>query len=309
MTMKPHLACDIDRTKVQFPCAGLPKIDGVRGMNLFGNMTGRSMKPHKNKYTTAMFSKPEFIGFDGELAEGCWTSPSLCRDTSSSVGRIAGEPDIKWWVFDCLDEFTSSLCYMERYRELERRVNLLNLPHVRLVPLTILNNMEELDAYHNANLDAGFEGTIIRALEGMHKSGRATTRHGAYLRIKDFVEEEAVILSIEEAMENQNEAKTNELGRSERSSHAANMVPKGMVGNLIGRMLKDVYDGDRLLLKKDQQVTIGPGEMDHKDRTMYFENQHLIVGKVVKFKFFPKGVKDKPRFPTFVTIREESDIS
>jgi DNA ligase-1 len=110
-------------------------------------------------------------------------------------------------------------------------------------------------------------------------------------------------------MENTNEAKVNELGRTERSSHQDNMVPKGMIGNLICSMMKDVYDGDKLLFSQDQVVTVGPGAMPHVDRVALFQDQSKIVGQVIKFKFFPKGVKDKPRFPTFVTIRSAEDMS
>ena len=32
-----------------------------------------------------------------------------------------------------------------------------------------------------------------------------------------------------------------------------------------------------------------------------------LVGHTIKFKTFPKGIKNKPRFPTFVSIRADSD--
>ena len=48
--------------------------------------------------------------------------------------------------------------------------------------------------------------------------------------------------------------------------------------------------------------------MDHKTRKLYFDNPEMIVNKEVKFKSFPKGLKDKPRFPIFLSIREDFDI-
>jgi DNA ligase-1 len=309
MTIKPHLACDYDPAKLQFPIAGMPKIDGVRALNLFGKLTGRSMKAHKNKHVTALFSKPEFVGFDGELAVAEETHPDLCRLTSSAVGRISGEPAVTWWIFDLLDDITSMLAYGERYRLAKEKVEALGLPYVKIVPMRVLTSLEDLEDFEAECLEAGFEGVILRDLAGMHKSGRATVKVGAYMRIKRFIEEEALVLSIEEAMENTNEAKVNELGRTERSSHQDNMVPKGMIGNLICSMMKDVYDGDKLLFSQDQVVTVGPGAMPHVDRVALFQDQSKIVGQVIKFKFFPKGVKDKPRFPTFVTIRSAEDMS
>lgn len=307
--MKPHLACDFDPAKLKFPVIGMPKIDGVRALNLNGTLTGRSLKKHGNPYVTALFSGPEFIGFDGELAVGEWTHADLCRMTSSAVGRGYGEPEVTWWIFDLLDEYTVNLPYAERYFQAEKKVLALNLPHLRVVPAVMIFDMAQLEKFEAGCLEAGFEGVILRDPAGMHKSGRATVRQGAYLRIKRFIEEEALVLSIEEAMENQNVAKTNELGRSERSSHQENLVPKGMVGNMICEMLKDVYDGDKLLFKKGQVVTVGPGAMPHDERIENFKHPEKLVNQIIKFKFFPKGVKDKPRFPTYVTIRNKADIS
>ena len=42
--MKPFLCCDADINKIQFPVLVLPKIDGVRMLNVNGKATGRSLK-------------------------------------------------------------------------------------------------------------------------------------------------------------------------------------------------------------------------------------------------------------------------
>jgi DNA ligase-1 len=307
--LKPHLACDYDEAKQKFPCAAMVKIDGVRGINLNGTLTGRSLKTHGNPFVTERFSKPEFLGMDGELAVGDWTSPSLCRDTSGAVSRGYNEPDAVWYVFDYLHPDFIDLPYIGRISALYEVVKSLNLPYLKAVPMTVVNNPEELAAFEEWALEQGFEGVVLRAMDAPHKSGRASTVKGAYLRIKRFIEEEAEVLSLEEAMENQNEKVTNLLGRSERSSHMENLVGKGMVGNMTCRMLKDVYDGTKLLFTAGQIVIVGPGAMTHEERADYWLNQTKLIGQVVKFKFFPKGVKDKPRFPTFVTIRPASDMS
>ena len=33
------------------------------------------------------------------------------------------------------------------------------------------------------------------------------------------------------------------------------------------------------------------------------------IGKIIKYKFFPVGQKDKPRFPIFLSFRHSDDIS
>lgn len=298
MSIKPTLCCDYDESKLRFPLICMVKIDGVRGINLEGTLTGRSLKKHANKHTTAMFSKPQFQGIDGELVAGEWTSSSLCRDTTSAVNRIEGTPDITWWAFDFLDGLTIGLPYHERLSLLAAHVASINEPNVKVVPHVIVNSIEELNVFEEDALAQGFEGVILRDIYGKFKSGRATVREGSYMRIKRFTDAEAICLSIQEAMQNNNQKITNELGLSERSSHQENMTPKGMVGSLVCKCCET-----------GETIIVGAGDMDHGMRKHYFENQGEIVGQIIKYKSFRHGVKSKPRFPTFLSIRAESDMS
>lgn len=314
--MKPMLAEDADESKIQFPVAAEPKIDGVRGLNMHGGLTGRSLKLLGNRYTTSFFSQDFFKGFDGELAAERETHRDLCRITTSATSTIKGEPFVLWWLFDYVTDETCGLGYVDRHQLLRERVHLLQhtsefqpwAGHLRIVNFEIVRSLEELHAFDKKCLAAGYEGTIIRSLDGKHKQGRSTVREGGLLRIKHFIESEALVNSIVEGEANQNEAQVNELGLQFRSSHQENMVPNGLVGNLQCTACKTVKDGSRVVIEKGQQVTVSPGNMDHGLRKYYFENQHELVGKIIKFKFFPKGIKDKPRFPTYVTIRSPADM-
>ena len=309
--MKPMLASDWDENKVKFPVIFQFKIDGVRALNIDGLLVGRSLKRHANRYITQMFSHPEFAGFDGELAAEHQCHPDLCRLTSSAVSRIEGQPYVLWWLFDYITEETKHLPYSERYERLQLYIkslyDIFNEPHnlelkeayerIRLVPMVLVHNMGHLEECDSKALFTGFEGSIIRDPDGKHKQGRSTVREGGFLRIKRFIEEEATIISITEGQSNQNEATTGLLGQTERSSHKENMVPNGMVGSF-----------ECIDKKTGKQITVSAGTMPHEDRIKYFQNQNLVLGKLIKYKHFPKGVKDKPRFPTFQCIRSESDI-
>lgn len=314
--MKPMLASDWEEGKLRFPLIGQPKIDGVRGLNMHGGLTGRSLKLFKNKYTTHFYSQDFFKGFDGEFTAAEETHPDLCRLTTSALGTIAGQPFTLWWLFDLLNENTIDLVYWERKRELDTYVSKLQCweqyqpwaGHLRVVPSKLLANIDELEEFDAQNLEAGFEGTIIRDPYGKHKQGRSTVREGGLLRIKRFIESEAIVEGIVEGESNQNEAQKNELGLQFRSSHQENMVPNGLVGSLTCRALQTIKDGGRVVIEEGQIITVSPGNMPHDLRKYYFENQHEILEKIIKFKFFPKGIKDKPRFPTFVTIRAPEDM-
>lgn len=295
MTTKPMLATDFDESKIKFPIWAMPKIDGVRGLHLYSkpSFSGRSLKSFANKLVAPLFT---IQGIDGELTYGDITSSKLCSLTTSVVNTLndTRASDLVLYAFDYVTPDTEDLSYSERYAKLLG----LNLPNnVSVVPYTIVNSLDELLMFETQCLSEGYEGVILRDPNGKYKNGRSTVREGTYLRIKRFTQEDAIVLSITEAMENTNEAVVNALGRTERSSHQENKIPKGMLGNLVCR---DIKSG--------KEITVGPGEMTHADRTHYFNNPDLIIGQTISYKSFPKGVKDKPRFPTFVNIRHSSDL-
>ncbi len=296
--IKPQLADNYDPQKLLLPTYVQPKIDGVRGINLDGSLVGRSLKPFKNKALTARFSDPKYQGLDGELVCGDWDSPSLCRDTTSAVNTVKGSADgIVWWVFDLVTPVTISMPYADRYALLKTKVQELNDLCVQLVPRKLVNTLEEVEQYDSYCLEAGFEGTILRNPAAVYKEGRPTKDAQQYMRIKRFSDSEAVVLSVTEGRHNMNEATTNELGRTERSSHAENQVPNGLVGSL---QCRDCESG--------LEITVSPGEMDHAERKFYFENQGEIIGKTITYKSFKQGVKTLPRFPTFKHIRSAEDM-
>ena len=296
--MKPQLASDYDPKHLILPVVVQPKIDGVRGMNLDGRLTGRSLKLFKNKALTAKFSGVKFLGLDGELAAGPETSPTLCSDTTSAVNTVERHADdIVWHVFDFVTEDTVHLPYVERYTLLQERVRDFGHPNILIVCNAWVTDAAEVDAWDSHFLNQGYEGTILRNPNAAYKEGRPSKKLQQYIRIKRFVDAEAVVLAVVEGRQNLNEAVTNELGRTERSTHAENMVPNGKVGSLTCR---DVTTG--------QEITVSAGAMTEEERLYYFQWPQQIVGKTITYKTFPKGVKDKPRFPTFKHIRSEEDI-
>ena len=53
-------------------------------------------------------------------------------------------------------------------------------------------------------------------------------------------------------------------------------------------------------------INVAPGKMTADEKAHYFKHQHLIIGRVIKHKFFPKGIKDKPRFSNFLSFRDNN---
>lgn len=305
---KAMLASDWEESKVRFPCIVQPKIDGVRGIHLDPGvgLTGRSGKAHANQYTSAIFSNSIYLGFDGELIAGAKTDPDLCRLTTSACNTIGGRPSVTWIVFDYITPETIDLPYAQRLGRAHHRVGYLNesaklhgyqSPCLELIQSLVCANLEQLLELDAQFLDQGYEGTIIRDMDGKYKQGRSTVREMGLLRIKRFSDAEAIVVSIEEGQRNDNEATRDVHGYTERSTHQENMVPNGMVGALI---CKNLNDGET--------IKVSAGCMSHEERVSYFLNPEKLIGKVVKYKHFAHGQKDKPRFPTFQCLRAESDL-
>ncbi len=296
---KAQLAVDIDFEKAIYPLMSMPKFDGVRAINLDGTLKARSLKPHENLFTTEKYSKDIYLGFDGELVVGAPNEEDTLNRTSSATRTINWKGDITWYVFDWLHPEVVHLPYIDRLHKLKDYVRNQGwaLDGIHVVKYEIVNNAAEAEAFYQKCLDEGYEGAIYRNPNSKHKSGRSTLKENDFLRAKPQSDKEAVVLSIYEAMENQNEAKVNELGRTERSSHKANLVGKGMLGGMIA---KDIETG--------MEINVGPGKMSHDLRKHLWLHPEEIIGKVIKYRSMDKGVKDKPRFPRWIDFRSERDM-
>ena len=117
------------------------------------------------------------------------------------------------------------------------------------------------------------------------------------VKIKRHVDAEAIVIGAEELMHNANEPTTNALGYTERTSHLANQVGMGTLGSLRVQLLSD----------PDVEFSVGTG-MTAEDRTWMWNNREQMVGKIIKYKSFPVGVKDKPRHPVFLGFRDLEDL-
>jgi DNA ligase 1 len=317
MTRKVQRPKGWDPKKIKFqdgPVWNQPKIDGCRAYNPEGTLLARTQKLHNNAYTTGFYSRPEYVGMDGELAAERETHPDLCRITSSALRTAEGTPFTLWWLFDFITDDTVNEPYSLRYELLKARVAALQAGgfglHLRVVPYDVCNNLAELEASHQKWVGMGYEGSCFYNPRLPHKEGDSSPTHGGVNRIKDFVDFEAEVLSFEEGQENLNEAQINELGRQFRTSHQENKIGNGMIGNMKCRMLADVLDPNskKKVVLKDQIFTCSPGEMPHDERLRFFANPDLILKQTIKGKLFPKGIKDAPRFATYSSIRSQEDL-
>lgn len=293
MTFKPMLAGKA--ADIRFPVLASPKLDGVRATILNGQLVSRSLKPFANKYTQQRFSHHLLEGLDGEFILGDPCAPDVFLRTSEALRRIDGSPQLTFWVFDHHEFALRAFKYrMRKARDFADNARDLLRLDVRFLGHTQIDDKFDLDVYESRAVDKGYEGVMLRDPDGLYKFGRSTTKEGGLLKLKRYEDDEAVIIGIEEEMHNGNTAKRSELGNMKRSSHKENKVGKGTMGALIVRGLTGRF--------KDVEFNIGTGF------TAAQRAQAWPVGTIVTFKYFPVGVKDKPRHPVFHRIKADAGV-
>jgi DNA ligase-1 len=296
MTFKPMLATAIEDTStLKFPVLVSIKLDGIRATVQGGRLLSRSLKEIPNRHIQKKFKNfPE--GLDGELIYGDPAHPDCYRTTTSIVMSEDKDPaGVKFWAFDTFEPGG----FEKRHGYVDEIVFHLDDPDVEIVYHRLIKNEEELLRYEAAALEAGHEGVMVRSLNGPYKQGRSSVKEGYLLKLKRFKDAEAEIVGFEEEQENTNEAKTNALGRTERSSKKEGMIGKGTLGKFEVLGVSGPHRGINF--------SIGGG-FTAVMREEYWKNRKKLIGKIVKFKYFPSGSKDRPRFPVFLGFRDKADM-
>lgn len=285
---KPLLAGNFDPEKAVFPYIATPKIDGIRFLMVNGVAVSRTFKPIRNRYLQRVLSETLPDGVDGEITVG-----DTFQSSTSGVMSIEGEPDFKVWLFDYVDPNGDEI--------LPYYLRILNFPtfpnngQYILLSGTTIKTQEDLDSFEKICLEEGYEGVMLRDPMGTYKFGRSTVRDNILLKVKRFVDDEGILIDIEEKMHNENEAQLDAFGRTKRSSSMAGLVGADTAGTLI-------------VENKDGQILgIGSGLNDAM-RDEIWRNKEKYIGRLVKYKYFPQGVKELPRHPVFLGFRDEDDV-
>lgn len=303
MTFKPLLAASTDGedlSKLVFPLFWSPKLDGIRTLIHSDGPVSRKIKLLPNEKLRAFLGRFDLAGMDGEMIYGPVTDKDVFNRTQSAVMKVAGpcptEADGKYLVFD---DFTNpDLPFNERFIGLFQRVEA--LPEearkvIRLVPHREVANIDDLANCERLAVEKGYEGIMIRKLEGRYKFGRSTLREGILAKIKRFADFDAEILDVYEMMHNDNEAEKDALGHTKRSSHQENKRASGMLGGFT--VQSPEFPG--------QTFNVGPGVLTHDQRKALWEQRDELKGKWLVGKYQPSGMKDAPRFSGFKGFRKD----
>lgn len=287
---KPLLAEKVNFDLLSYPTFASPKYDGFRCLIAGnGDPVSRNLKPIANAYVFGKLKELGLPKFDGELLTYTGNKVDDFNTVQSKLTTRSGMPDFKYMVFDHYampnDEYADREITLREWFDSHQE----RFGRIEHVQQKMIHNEEELLDFEAKCLADGWEGVMVRGIDSPYKFGRSTTKEGILLKLKRFFDDEAVVVSAHELLHNANEATTNALGYTERSSHKANMLSMGVLGKFTVRW-------------KDVEFDIGTG-FDASMREKYWKND--MVGKTLTFKYQSLGPNGKPRFPVFLGFRND----
>lgn len=186
---KPMLATDWNKVKsIPYPVLVQPKLDGVRcliivataGVTKSIRFLSRSGKDYNFPHLLGVvFPEGQYI-LDGEIYSDELTFQEIVAATkkvTENTGKLH---------FRCYDMIGVAE-QAERLHYVSELIKKINSPHFHSVPTARATSKDEVKALHDAYVQDGYEGAMIRFLNGKYASG---TRSRELLKVKEFDETE-----------------------------------------------------------------------------------------------------------------------
>lgn len=220
------LADKYSEKHLKFPVAIEPKYDGVRALsfsiqNGFAPTLGlptlitRTGKPipsisdeMREALKTLATTFPSATVFDGELISGTATDSSF-NVTVGDVRRHAVNDDLIYHIFDCVpaaafpnwvhggEHAPHDVSYLTRRKNLENAFLSAQLRHdapLRLVPMQVVTNHDEVEATYQEFRALGYEGAMLKSLTG----GYHPRRSRDWMKLKAHETEDLIVIGFEE---------------------------------------------------------------------------------------------------------------
>ena len=277
MRKKPMLAYPVSDKPVDYnkPVFIQPKLDGVRCLIQYDagkvtaySRTGKEWKniEHIKLNLYRFFDKHPNVILDGELYNHELKNDfekiiSLVRKTKPTAeDRVESAEMVQ---FHCYDTIMEHMPYHDR--SLFLITNLKESYCVKFLPPVRVDSDERAKLYHQENLGAGYEGSILRTND-IYKCGRSWSLR----KFKDFSDAEATIIGYVD-------------GKGKR---------EGTLGKFLMR------DDDGI------EFGCPPGKgYNYKDMKDMLDNIHDYIGQRATFTFFERTKANSYRHPLFKCIR------
>lgn len=306
---------DFDFSTLKYPMWASPKVDGIRCVihPTMGPVTN-TLKPIPNKFIRDTLITLGIPYLDGELVVGDPDNPKSFNQTQSGVMSQDGEPDFTFLVFDNFE--AGSMCgYGIRIEDARWVVDRFTQPgYVQMLEQRFIGNYEQLLEFESEKLAQGYEGVMLRSLDGKYKFGRSTLIQQGMIKIKRFRDDEAIIIGWEPLERNENDPEIDKLGLQRRGYSKAGKV---VDDSRVGRFRVRGVEGSRWA---GVEFWIGSG-LDDADRTTFRKAIGIAevnklsqdkaraqvpwypIGHTITFKYQEHGSIDAPRTPIWKGIR------
>jgi DNA ligase-1 len=278
---------------LEYPVIGSPKMDGYRILQHpeLGAVTRKFLRLPNYHIFDAM-RNADIPYMDGELTVGPPYDDGITGNvfarSNCIMQRESIPTDFQYHVFDYFID--ADVPYAERLLYLEERVKTKTekFPWIKFVEPRLLSSPDEVLRYEEEQIDKGYEGIMLRSLDGPYKFGRSTLRQQILIKLKRVVETDATVIGYEPRFHNANEPTKDNLGYTKRSSHKENMEELAMLGRLICQSAAF-----------SEPFSIGSG-FDHSFAHEWWEARESLPGKTLSFKYQKTGTKVRPRHPIFL---------
>lgn len=263
---------------VSLPCYIQPKLDGFRCVyHPDKGLVSRTGKVIPNKrleaYFEALFAVKDYV-LDGELYShevGFNEIQSLLTTEDKAIPK-----GLKFTVFDAMpkDQWDNKSCkapYENRIKLVREIVYSMVATPKKVIDVVneTVESAQEIKINYKKHLNSGYEGSIIRSIDGKYLWKRATVKSGEILKLKPF---KSVDVKIKDVYEGKRE-----LG--------------GVSGGITF-----AYNG----------VEVGCGSgFDQETLESMLKNKNDYIGKTVEIKYFEETEDGSLRFPVFVRFRKD----
>jgi DNA ligase-1 len=272
----PMLAYSLEKKKhkLKFPCHIQPKLDGVRclayreddNIILLSRQGKQWNCPHIVKQLMEWL--PDGDCCDGELyihdpAISFQTITSWVKKYQMATQRV------EYHIYDYpVINYNSDWGIWESRAEKIKTIPVSN--NILQVQTYVCNDMEDIGKYHDLFVSDGYEGAIVRNIDGKYEFDH---RSDNLLKVKTFIDSEYEIIGAEDG-----------------------------IGKFEGCVIWICIDNET-----DKTFRVVPkGSL--QDKANWFKNKNKYIHKLLKVQFFEYTDDGLPRFPVGIGIRDPDDL-
>jgi len=170
-----------------FPVYCQPKFDGIRAMSNGKEMWSRTGKPLIKACVEPLMFDTESLVIDGELI---LPQEYTFQDSISAIKKFSEHSTkLIHRVYDLAIPNTPFKKRLELLEELVKK----SPNNVMLAETVIINNEEELAQYHLEKISEGWEGVMIRTMDGFYEIAK---RSSSLLKCKSFDDDEFEVVGV-----------------------------------------------------------------------------------------------------------------